>query len=390
MINFQNIDVNTFLSDYWQKKPLLIRNALPGFKNILSPDELAGLSLEEEIESRIVIATPDELPYWHLKKGPFLEKDFQKLPATHWTLLIQGVDRIIPELALLFEHFNFLPQWRVDDLMISYASEHGSVGPHYDNYDVFLYQAQGSRKWSLTTQQCNEKNYLPDVPLRIMQTFNIEEEYVLEEGDMLYLPPNVGHYGTAISKDCMTYSFGYRSYSTRELWDSYGDYLAESVDVAQYYRDPNWAILNDTSELPRESWMQAKAAIQDMLNNEQQFKSWFGCFVTQLDQQTESLLPEPVTDSLESFMQQLSSSTGLTRHPGVRFAYQVQTETDLITLFINGCEWNIQNVANELIKLVANNRILPIEQLQPWLQQPENNKFLHDLWTLQWLEMNEY
>lgn len=386
MINFEKIDVKTFLTDYWQKKPLLIRNALPGFKNILSPDELAGLSLEEEIESRIVIATPNTPPYWHLKNGPFLEEDFQQLPPTHWTLLIQGVDRFIPELASLFEHFNFIPQWRVDDLMISYAEKHGSVGPHYDNYDVFLYQAQGSRKWSLTTQLCNESNALPNVPLRIMEQFNIEEEYVLEEGDMLYLPPYVGHYGTALSQDCITYSFGYRSYSTRELWDSYGDYCAEEINVAQYYQDPNWAILKDTSELPRESWIQAKTAMQEMLNNEQQLKSWFGCFVTQLDQQAESLLPEPVSDSFESFIEQLISSTGLTRHPSVRFAYQIQTDTDSITLFINGCIWMTQNVSNELIKQVANNRQVSIEELHPWLDQSANQQFLYDLWTLQWLD----
>lgn len=387
MINFKQIDKNTFLTDFWQKKPLIIRNALPGFKNILSPDELAGLSMEEDIESRIIIATPETPPYWHLKKGPFLEDDYQQLPPTHWTLLIQGVDRCIPELAILFDHFNFIPQWRVDDLMISYASEHGSVGPHYDNYDVFLYQAKGSRKWSLTTQSCNENNALPNVPLRIMQEFNIEEEYILEEGDMLYLPPHVGHYGAAISKDCMTYSFGYRSYSARELWDSFGDYCAESNGVTPYYRDPNWAVLNDSSELPRESWMHAKATLQNMLNDEQQLKSWFGCFVTQLDPQAESFLPEPLSESLESFIKKLSSSTGLTRHPSVRFAYQVHTETPSITLFINGCEWNLQNVASELVKLVANNRILPIEQLRPWLPQPENLRFLFDLWTLQWLEL---
>lgn len=385
MINFKQIDTTQFLTDFWQKKPLVIRNALPGFKNILSPEELAGLSMEEDIDSRIVIATPNKPPYWHLKKGPFLEKDYQKLPQTHWTLLVQGVDRVIPELALLFDHFNFIPQWRIDDLMISYASEHGSVGPHYDNYDVFLYQAKGSRKWSLTTQQCNEQNALPDVPLRIMQAFNIEEEYILEEGDMLYLPPHVGHYGTALTQDCMTYSFGYRSYSARELWDSYGDHCAELNDVAEYYRDPNWAILNKTSELPRESWMQAKTALQNMLNDEQQLRSWFGCFATQLDPQAESFLPEPVSESTESFVEELMSSEGLTRHPSVRFAYYPKTETQAITLFINGCEWNLQNVDDELVKLIANQRILTIEQLHPWLDQSDNLQFLFDLWTLQWL-----
>ncbi len=385
MINFEEMDVETFLTHFWQKKPLVIRNSLPGFKNILPADELAGLSMEEELESRIVIATPNNEPYWHLKTGPFSEEDYQQLPSTHWTLLVQGLDRYIPELALLFDHFNFIPQWRVDDLMISYATEQGSVGPHYDNYDVFLYQAQGSRKWSLTTQQCHEGNYLPNVPLRIMQQFNIEEEYILEEGDMLYLPAHVGHYGTAISKDCMTYSFGYRSYSNRELWDSFGDYCAEDAVETKLYRDPDWASLKATSELPRESWLNAKNLLQAMLDDEQSLKTWFGRFVTQLDAQAEALLPEPVSGSKASFLKKLSSRGIITRHPSVRFAYQIQAEAPLLRLFINGCEWNTENVSSELIQLVANQRELAFEQLHPWLSQPDNQNFLFELWTLQWL-----
>lgn len=387
MINFAKMDAKTFLTEFWQKKPLVIRNALPRFTNILSADELAGLSMEEDIESRIVLSTPDTYPYWHLKKGPFLEKEYQQLPPTHWTLLVQGVDRVIPELALLFDHFNFIPQWRVDDLMISYASEHGSVGPHYDNYDVFLYQAQGSRKWSLTTKQCNEDNCMPEVPLRIMQQFDIEQDYILEEGDMLYLPPHVGHYGTAITKDCITYSFGYRSYSNRELWDSFGDFCAEERGTIQQYQDPNWSIVNDSSELPRESWMNAKAIMQAMIDDEQQLKVWFGRFATQLDQQAEALLPEPIYESMDSFIKQLTSGKIVTRHPSCRFAYQVQTEPPFITLFINSSEWNCHNVSIELIKLVANNRQLTVEQLLPWLKQSENKNFLFELWTSQWLEL---
>lgn len=385
VINFEQISINTFLTDFWQKKPLVIRNALPQFQNILPADELAGLSMEEEIESRIVIATPEKAPYWHLKNGPFLEKDYQQLPPTHWTLLVQGLDRWIPELALLFEYFNFIPQWRVDDLMISYASEHGSVGPHYDNYDVFLYQAQGRRKWLLTTKHCNEENYMSDVPLRIMQQFDIEEEYILEEGDMLYLPPHVGHYGIALNNDCMTYSFGYRSYSDRELWDSFGDYCSELGEASIYYKDPNWAVLQETSELPKESWMSAKATLLSLLNDEQKLKLWFGCFATQLDRQAEAALPEPVSKPLKFFMKKLSQTTELTRHPSVRFAYQLQDEAPFMTLFINGCEWNCQNVSIELMKLVANQRVIAIDEIQPWLHQAENQNFLFELWTLQWL-----
>ena len=165
MIHFGSIDVTTFLTEYWQKKPLVIRHAIPGFINPLTPDELAGLAIDEDVESRIVT----ELPSWELKKGPFEDTLFSSLPKTHWTLLVQSVDLLVPEVAALLDHFDFIPQWRVDDVMISYAVEHGNVGPHYDNYDVFLYQASGRRKWSLTTQHCHENNYLSDVELRIMK-----------------------------------------------------------------------------------------------------------------------------------------------------------------------------------------------------------------------------
>jgi 50S ribosomal protein L16 3-hydroxylase len=224
MLNLNNISITSFLTNYWQKKPLVIRQALPGFNSPISPDELAGLALEEEIESRIVWETPNQSPQWHLKRGPFTEKDFSSLPNSHWTLLVQGVDRVIPEVYALLDHFNFLPQWRVDDVMISFATLFGGVGPHYDNYDVFLYQAKGQRLWSLTSQKCKPENYIPELELRIMREFAVEEEILLEEGDMLYLPPHIGHYGISQSDECMTYSFGYRSYQGQELWDSLGDY----------------------------------------------------------------------------------------------------------------------------------------------------------------------
>ena len=227
MISFKDIPVKTFLTDYWQKKPLVIRDALPCFINPISPDELAGLALEEDIESRIVHETLGTSPLWHLKKGPFSESDFSTLPKTHWTLLVQGLDRIIPEVYELLNHFDFIPQWRIDDVMLSFAALDGSVGPHYDNYDVFLYQAKGQRKWSLTTKNCHTDNYIKNIDLRIMNEFNVEEEFILEEGDMLYLPPHVGHYGISLSEECMTYSFGYRSYQGQELWDSLGDYVSE-------------------------------------------------------------------------------------------------------------------------------------------------------------------
>ena len=385
MIHFKTIDTKTFLKDYWQKKPLIIRQALPDFINPLSPDELAGLALEDEVESRLVLETPNSAPYWQLKTGPFLESDFSTLPKTHWTLLVQGVDRLIPDVASLLNHFDFIPQWRIDDVMISYAVNQGSVGPHYDNYDVFLYQASGQRLWSLTTKDCNQENYLNDVELRIMNRFEVEEEFLLEAGDMLYLPPHVGHHGVSQSDDCMTYSFGYRSYQGVELWNSYGDYLADQNN-SLLYKDPDWSEGQATSEISSSALLNAKRVMQQLLGNEQQMKSWFGSFITSLDQQAELQLALPLTDDevvdLPNFINELAASEGMMRDAGCRFAYY---DDDDLQLFVNGCAWDISDVDHVLIKYVANNRFVAIDKLQPFLTQQDNQIFLFELWKLQWL-----
>lgn len=389
MINLQHLNIKTFLSDYWQKKPLVLRQAMPQFTHPLSADELAGLALEDEFESRIVLETPTKAPYWQLKRGPFTTGDFNKLPTSHWTLLVQGVDRLIPGVASLLDQFNFIPQWRVDDVMISYAVKHGSVGPHYDNYDVFLYQAVGQRRWSLTTQNCHPVNTLENVELRIMKEFHVEEEYILEPGDMLYLPPHVGHHGVSLSDDCMTYSFGYRSYQSPEIWNSLGDYLSEHDEFTKLYRDPNWNHSQGPSEIPAEAIAQAKDLMQSLLNNDELLKKWFGCFVTTLDNHAEQLLPMPLVDKnlldSQSFIAQLQESQGLLREAICRFAYQ-KLNTG-IQLFINGCEWEVEVGVNpELIKLIANHRILSKQKLIECIKSKADETFLYDLWRLQWLQ----
>lgn len=391
MIHFQEITVKTFLKDYWQKKPLVIRQAIPDFVNPLSPDELAGLALEEEVESRLVYETPHHSPQWHLKRGPFKESDLTCLPKTHWTLLVQGVDRIVPEVYELLEHFNFIPQWRIDDVMISYATLYGSVGPHFDNYDVFLYQAQGSRQWSLTSQQCHTKNFIEDLELRIMKEFDTEEQILLEEGDMLYLPPHIGHYGIAQSEQCMTYSFGYRSYRGQELWDSLGDYLSENGLFEALYQDPDWSHIKNTSEITPQAWENARKLLKQVLENETIIKSWFGCFATRLDQSAEQQLALPLDEeeslSVEGFIKELNNNQGLFRDATCRFAYQKDDTTSEYHFYVNGDEWDIQGVSLDLLSHIANNRFLSIKDLQPYCNNDPNQLFLYELWKLQWLQM---
>jgi 50S ribosomal protein L16 3-hydroxylase len=393
MVHFQEITLKTFLSEYWQKKPFVIRQALPGFINPLSPDELAGLALEEDIESRLVWETPNKKTQWHLRRGPFLESDLITLPQTNWTLLVQGVDRVIPEVYKLLDHFDFIPQWRIDDVMISYAVLHGSVGPHYDNYDVFLYQAKGRRDWSLTSKKCNPENYINNLELRIMNEFEVEERFVLNEGDMLYLPPHIGHYGIALSEECMTYSFGYRSYQGQEIWDSLGDYLSDKESFKTLYKDPDWSDLKNTSEITKTAWNNAQTLLQQIINDENLMKSWFGCFATRLDQQAEQQLPLPLENeeliNLPDFIEELSEISCLARDPSCRFVYQVLNEQSEYQLFINGCQWDVAGVSHQLIRLVANSRFLLNQDLKSYLDNEDNQLFLFKLWKLQWLQIQE-
>ena len=387
MLNFQQMTTDQFLTDFWQQKPLIIRQAFSHFPHPISADELAGLALEEDIESRIVIETPNHAPYWHLKTGPFVETDFSGLPKTHWTLLVQGVDRIIPGVAALLDHFDFIPQWRIDDVMISYAVNQGSVGPHYDHYDVFLYQATGRLKWLLTTKQCHKNNHLADVDLRIMAEFDVEEEYLLEAGDMLYLPPHVGHYGISLSDDCMTYSFGYRSYQGLELWDSFGDFLSEKEITTPLYQDPNWSKIPATSALIPDAWQQARKLLQQFLNDEQLIQSWFGCFATRLDRQAEQQLSCPLEEglhTLQDFLQELSLTDTLLRDAACRLAYIDGQE---LQFFINGVQWDTTNISPELIRYVSNHRTLSMTELKVYLDKDEDKLFLYELWRLQWLSI---
>ena len=186
MIHFGKISEQEFLTDYWQKKPLLIKHALPNFISPISPDELAGLSLEEDFESRLITGSTTSRQ-WSLTQGPFSEATFETLPEKEWTLLVQGVDRQLDEIHDLIQHFDFIPRWRFDDVMISYAAQGGSVGPHFDYYDVFLLQGSGQRHWTLSSQFCTLDNYLEGVPLRIMDKFLPEQTLIAEPGDIFMI-----------------------------------------------------------------------------------------------------------------------------------------------------------------------------------------------------------
>lgn len=276
---FANLDLtaDTFLNDYWQKKPLLIPNAFPDFHSPLSPDELAGLALEEDIESRLIIEQ-GKLGPWELQTGPFNETTFKSLPESHWTLLVQAVDLWIPEIKLLLNHFDFLPPWRLDDIMASYAPKGGSVGPHFDYYDVFLLQGFGQRRWSLGGYCDQHSSRVAGTPLRILSDFNSTQEWLLNPGDMIYLPPQLAHWGIA-ENDCITYSIGFRSPS---LSDMLGDLAIElmSQDHHQYFRDPQLTTAMASESIHPLFIQQLKSMLGELLNNDDLLTDWFARYMT--------------------------------------------------------------------------------------------------------------
>ena len=226
-----------FMRRHWQKSPRLVRQAIPDFAGIIDRKALFELAGRDEVESRLVMRGPGRKADWTLEHGPFRAADFRSLPATHWTLLVQGIDQHVEAGAALLQRFSFIPFARVDDLMISYAVPGGGVGPHFDSYDVFLLQGPGRRQWRTSDQQ--DLRLQPDSPLKILSHFKPTQRSELDPGDMLYLPPSIAHDGVALT-ECMTYSIGFRAPTAREVTDAFLQFLPDTLSLADArYSDPD-------------------------------------------------------------------------------------------------------------------------------------------------------
>lgn len=233
------LDDASFLQQYWQTRPLLIRQAFPELAasgNPISRDELGGLAMESDVTSRIILRESDTR--WHCRYGPFEQSELEELPAQDWTLLVSDIEKHLPELRNWIKPFHFIPQWRIDDLMISYAPKGASVGAHTDNYDVFLLQAAGTREWSITENPEADRSLLPDLDIGVLANFEAENTWVLEPGDMLYLPPGTPHHGVSKDDDCMTWSIGFRAPSHREIVADIAERLAQDIPEEAFYSDP--------------------------------------------------------------------------------------------------------------------------------------------------------
>ncbi|WP_313085046.1 cupin domain-containing protein [Pseudomonas sp.] len=365
------ISAREFLRDYWQKKPLLIRQAIPGFESPVSPDELAGLSLEDEVESRLVLEH-GETP-WELRRGPFAEDSYQQLPERDWTLLVQAVDQWVPEVAELIEHFRFLPNWRIDDVMVSFAAPGGGVGPHFDNYDVFLLQAHGQRRWRVGQVCDGDSAMLAHADLRILADFEQTDEWVLEPGDMLYLPPRLAHFGTA-EDACMTYSLGFRAPSAAEVLTHFTDFLAQFLPDEERYSDADLTPVDDPHQIQADALARLRAMLTEHMGDERLLLTWFGQFMT------EPRYPERVQGpdiDEQALLDALDDGAILVRNLSARLAW---SEVDIgLLLFASGQSRLLPAHLKDLLKLLCAAEALHAANLAPWLGDEDGRNLVRQL-----------
>jgi 50S ribosomal protein L16 3-hydroxylase len=365
-----NLDIADFLANTWQKKPLLIRNAFPSFVSPLTPEDLAGLACEPEIESRLITETDGK---WLTTHGPIAESKFNTLSNSHWTLLVQAVDHWVPEVADFLDNFRFIPSWRIDDVMVSYATRDGSVGPHYDNYDVFLVQGAGKRRWQVGGE-CSANSALQDnSELRLLANFVAEQEWVLETGDVLYIPPCISHWGTSVDNDCMTYSIGFRAPSHSEVLSDFCDHTLASLNEELRYRDAGLQQQSHAGEITLEAIEKAQKILQDYVGDKQRVADWFGSYVTQQKYPSEIFEDAENHIHQHDLIQLLENNAVIFRDPTARIAFvDSSSDNNSVSLFINGvCFESVGDSSNELSKVLADNTRIPSARILPLLKDTE-------------------
>lgn len=370
---FRDFDPGGFLRDHWQKAPLLIRNPWLEWRNPLMPEELAGLSCEREVESRLMsrVAGND----WELVHGPLSPSLFARSMKQPWTLLVQSVDHHVPDVAALLEPFRFIPNWRIDDVMVSYATDGGGVGPHFDQYDVFLVQGMGRRQWRIGPRCDDSTVLLPHDGLRLLADFEPTQEWVLDPGDILYLPPGFSHDGVAVSSDCMTYSIGFRAPSRAELISGWTEHLLDTLDEDDRYSDAGLQSPENPGEIAAGSLDLLQRMVSDALADRAEFARWFGAYVTAPKSDLVDWAPDQALP-MDDLRRSLSTEAGLERNPASRFAF-VRREPQALTLFVDGVPYDCEGKAAAFAERLCANAFLAIDP--EWAASQEVTGLVRDL-----------
>ena len=345
-----------FLSRYWQKRPLLMKRALYPFPDVITPEEVAGMSCDERVESRLIMEKGGRHP-WELKRGPFKPAMFKKLPKSHWTILVNGADRFVPTLNGFLDHFSFIPFWRMDDIMVSYADDKGNVGAHVDNFDVFLVQAAGKREWRIESQPILKDDFIPDLPVRLLKKFKPTHKWVLEPGDILYLPPRFPHHGIARGNGCMTISVGFRAPSTSELINNVVASALSQIDETVRFSDPDLKA-QAPGEISKSAIKKISASIKEALTNESFIADWLGRFTTEpyCDVKLEANA-YPVTQAKVAKV--IRESAFIVRAEGSRLAF-VRNSKTAISLFVNGERRELSGKVALCAQILADRIIVPV------------------------------
>ena len=326
------IDEAVFLKEYWQKKPLLIRQAFPHFETPLPADELAGLSLEAGTTPRII--TQDDSGHYALENGPFDDDRFATLDGNNWSLLVTDVEKHIPQFSAYLKPFTFLPSWRIDDLMISYAPVGASVGAHVDEYDVFLLQASGIRQWSIDSRPDAQHTWVPDAALKLIDGFDPTDSWELEAGDMLYLPPGIGHHGVASAEPCTTWSIGFRAPAITDVVMRLSELIAETMPETRYTDGPLTPAVS--GEITQEALQRIQRIWTEATTIEPaQFANLLGTLLT------ESGVAEYTEDGIED-SDLTDDELSLYKAPYTQLAWHSASDASLlkpadpVSLFVNG------------------------------------------------------
>ena len=348
------LTVEAFLRDYWQKKPLLIRQAFPQFEAPVTPEELAGLACEEGIHSRMVLESCGTKP-WELRYGPFSEDDFSALPAEGWSILVSDVEKALPEIMAVVEPFRFIPDWRIDDLMMSYAPPGGSVGAHVDQYDVFLLQAHGRRRWMIESQPRDDENaYIDGLDLRILKDFNPDQSWDLEPGDLLYLPPGVPHHGIALT-ECMTWSIGFRAPAHTDIVSAACDALIERVKPRVRYTDPELSVQNNPGEISSGAINTLTSLIRNALSpDDRLLQRILGEWLTERNLNLSAMIPDNEPLSCDDLRDMIADGAVLQRVPAVRIAF-IQAQEQLL-FFVDGECFELDNSERATVEMLCRER----------------------------------
>ena len=355
-LDLNQMSENEFLSKYWQKKPVVIKQGFKNFVDPIAPDELAGIAMEEAVQSRLVYQNGKD---WQAEFGPF--ESYEHLGDKNWSLVVQALDNFSEEAAEMIEPFRFIPHWRLDDLMASFATEGGGVGPHIDNYDVFICQGLGKRRWRVGDRGEHVEVIAHEALLHV-EAFEALIDVELETGDILYIPPGFPHEGVALEPS-MSFSVGFRANSAISLLSGFADYLIDNDLGTALLEDPDRQTTTHSGEVTQKDYQGIKQQLQNLLDDDKLFEAFAGGFLTNAKHELDLMPSEEPFESDE--VQQLLAIHGIKRLGGLR-AFYFESSIDEGICYINGEQVNFAAEIAPAIKFLCDQVVVTPEQLAPW------------------------